>query len=471
MSLAEVIQPKQLIASRTRRGAAGGSVLKLVVFSIDFVTEAKQVHRQGGTDRNVDLATVADSVQIATQSLEDQLDEFDRSGEKPTLDPDEEQLRELAVRAAEIGRERAESLNKVATDGKSKWKSFKAVARGMWDADDIQKTEKKLNGIRDEISLGILIGIRKKVSESSNDSQRRMLEALEEVANGQAESREDSKHMIERLTDADLSGKERHRELVSLGIQLRDGINAFAISRSPSPMSPGFQTLNGTSEEERVAAEDKILNCLWYSTIADRQESISEAYKKTFQWIYEDPRVSGKTWSNFVDFLEGDATSYWITGKPGSGKSTLMKFINEDPRTEAFLHGWTAGRCMLKASFYFYYNGSDMQKSEVGLLRSILHSLLDQRRDLIPVAFKDRFRAALDGRVSPDPTLPELKRALKYLLLGSPQLCFFLSVDGLDEFDPKVSMTHVSDLVNWTLSLGGHSNVKSRHLKSPVDGI
>jgi hypothetical protein len=69
-----------------------GTVLKLVVFSIEFVGDAKQVYKQGATDHNFDLATVVKSVEDATTSLEEQLDAIGKNGfgEKPCLDPDEE---------------------------------------------------------------------------------------------------------------------------------------------------------------------------------------------------------------------------------------------------------------------------------------------------------------------------------------------------------------------------------------------
>jgi len=38
-------------------------------------------------------------------------------------------------------------------------------------------------------------------------------------------------------------------------------------------------------------------------------------------------------WSNFDDWLEHGKDIYWLTGKPSSGKSTLMKYISSVFRT------------------------------------------------------------------------------------------------------------------------------------------
>ncbi|KAI8631662.1 hypothetical protein F5Y19DRAFT_401525 [Xylariaceae sp. FL1651] len=438
-----------------------GTVLKLVIFSIDFVSDAKQVYRQGATDHNIDLATIVKSVEDATTTLDEQLDAIGQNdvGDKSGLDPDEEHLRELSLRAADIGRGLAQKLKRVTIDEKSKWKSFKAVILGMWDADEIQNTEKRLNGIKDEMQFRILVSMRNKVDQAHDDNNSSMLAALEEVVNHQARSKEDSKCMIKMLNNADKVGERRHEELIKLGNQLLDEINAVSTLRSPSPIPPialtGIQ-----SEQVREHAERTILNSLWYASIRDREESIYEAHAKTFQWVFEDPAETGKPWDSFADFLAGDASSYWVTGKPGSGKSTLMKFINECPQTQVLLEHWAGKRTLIKASYYFFYNGEDFQKSEYGLLRSLLHSILDQRRDLIPIAFKDRFQAALEGRKYSDPSLPETKRALKNVILHCPDTCFFLSLDGLDEFDSAVSLAHVQSLIDFTHFLEDFRNVK-----------
>lgn len=68
-----------------------GNILHLVVFSIEFVSDVKQVYRKGATDSNIDLAIVASSIQSATKSLEAQLEEAGKKQEteESELDPDE----------------------------------------------------------------------------------------------------------------------------------------------------------------------------------------------------------------------------------------------------------------------------------------------------------------------------------------------------------------------------------------------
>ena len=470
--------------------ALSGTVLKLVVFSLDFISDVKQVHKNGATDRNVDLSTVAESVALVTTSLENQLAAASKDGlgERRQLDTDEivstsciflcqihfkenlrestcaltryQQLKSLSVRAAEIGQELARKLSKATTDKKSTWKSFKAAALGMWDANDIEQTERRLNAIKDEIQLSILVGIRNKVNQSNDDGNSRVLAALEEVAGKQARSKDDSEHMIELLNDADKIGRGRHEELIQLGNHLLYTIRALS-----NPTSPANTPLPATStylydDNVRQAAENMVLSSVWYPSIHDREETIHEAHVNTFQWIFEDPTETGNQWDSFVDFLQGDTPSYWITGKPGSGKSTLIKYINQTPKTQDYLGQWAGEKTLIQASHYFYYSGGADVKTELGLFKSLLHSILDKRRDLIPVAFRDRFQAALEGRKHDDPSLPEAKRALMDLIRQHPDTNFFFSLDGLDEFDPEASMTHVQSLLDFTHFLEKCQNVK-----------
>ncbi|KAK5626625.1 hypothetical protein RRF57_002340 [Xylaria bambusicola] len=439
-----------------------GAVLKLVIFSLDFISDVKQVYTQGATDLNLDLSTVAESVALVTTSLENQLaaTSDDGIGGSQELDPDQARLKSLSMRAAEISRELVYKLNKVTTDKKSTWKSFKTVALGLWDTDEIEKTEKRLNAIKDEIQFSILVSIRNKINQSPHDDNFRILNTLQEVAEKQARSREDSAHMIELLNDADRVGRGRHDELINLGNHLLHAIRALSNAGLPYPTPVPLVPVSFHDDNARQAAEGIVLNSLWYPSISDRQETIHEAHANTFQWIFEDPETTGKQWSNFVMFLQGSIPSYWITGKPGSGKSTLMKYINQTPKTQVLLQQWSGENTLIHVSHYLYYGGGDYQKSEIGLFKSLLHSILDKRRDLLPIAFKDRFQAALGGKKHHDPTLPEAKRALIDLIRHCPNINFFFSIDGLDEFDPQVSMTHVQSLIDFTHYLEKCDNVK-----------
>lgn len=72
-------------------------------------------------------------------------------------------------------------------------------------------------------------------------------------------------------------------------------------------------------------------------------------------WIFYAPS-QGANWTDFKEWIESDSPLYWITGKAGAGKSTLMKFIGEHDHTKRCLQTWTASRHLLVAPGPFYTN-------------------------------------------------------------------------------------------------------------------
>lgn len=95
-----------------------------------------------------------------------------------------------------------------------------------------------------------------------------------------------------------------------------------------------------------------------FDEIGDREALIVEPYESTFGWVFQKPSSTGNESSPssiFPDWLEGnDKSAFWITGKPGSGKSTLMKFILSRPELKnhlkEHLNGRGGSRCKSRAS-------------------------------------------------------------------------------------------------------------------------
>lgn len=110
---------------------------------------------------------------------------------------------------------------------------------------------------------------------------------------------------------------------------------------------------------ERV--RKRLILHLRFSAMEDREERIVEAMADTFQWIFQNethhPDHYNYEWNSFVAWLEGRTTLYWITGKAGSGKSTIMKFIHQDPRTMQHLQAWASGFELFIAGHFFWNSG------------------------------------------------------------------------------------------------------------------
>ena len=109
-------------------------------------------------------------------------------------------------------------------------------------------------------------------------------------------------------------------------------------------------------------AQRRILKSLAFEGMHGRYDMVDEAHSKTFQWIFDDEYVSlggSKTLSDmsdieakelreirrsarerFINWLSSGEGIFHVSGKLGSGKSTLMKYLTDHPETKAELGKW-----------------------------------------------------------------------------------------------------------------------------------
>lgn len=144
--------------------------------------------------------------------------------------------------------------------------------------------------------------------------------------------------------------------------------------RTRQHVSQRFEALSHQHHEEEL--QKKFLDSLRYSEIHARQEQIPAAYEDTYDWIFRDSVADDRPWADFTRWLEHGQDIYWINGKPGAGKSTLMNYIAQHERTKRALDAWAPRQKLAIPTFFFWNAGSNMQKSVNGLLRSLIFQLL-----------------------------------------------------------------------------------------------
>ncbi|KAH6681585.1 hypothetical protein B0J14DRAFT_218079 [Halenospora varia] len=219
---------------------------------------------------------------------------------------------------------------------------------------------------------------------------------------------------------------------------------------------------NFMAQESADAFYKAIHMSLGFAAIQSRKDAVPEAYHSTYKWIFSDlPReINGvRMWSSFPTWLEANSEEiFWITGKPGSGKSTLFKYTVTHNLSQTLLGRWVADKDLLLATFYSWNAGSDLQKSCEGLMRTLLHQALLSYPHLTSCLAPRRWALLNILRNShiefPEWQPEELEQSLHALLAEcGKDLRLALFVDGLDEFE--VPPAQILDFIHKINSFPG----------------
>ncbi|KAF7532276.1 hypothetical protein G7054_g8109 [Neopestalotiopsis clavispora] len=139
----------------------------------------------------------------------------------------------------------------------------------------------------------------------------------------------------------------------------------------------GPDLLEGARKSELMGWDyDLIVLSLKAARVDQRYEHIDSNFGHTFSWAFENSKIGLSQW------LRKGEGIFWINGKPGSGKSTFMKFLLNDSRTTELLHQWKSMPGRITANFFFNHRGTHLQKSFKGLMRSLFGQLLNGDRRL-----------------------------------------------------------------------------------------
>jgi hypothetical protein len=173
------------------------------------------------------------------------------------------------------------------------------------------------------------------------------------------------------------------------------------------------------------------------------ESSHSSSRSSHSRWSFgtEALKMRARTRSTFQDWLKNGNNVFHISGKAGSGKSTLMKLIVADQHTYKFLEDWAGRKELISAQFFFWRGGSDVQRSRQGLYRSLLFEVLKQCphliRDVFPEAHGAFEKKSRENSIDQLFFRPEhIETAFQKLVSLSPsfgyRICLF--IDGLDEY-------------------------------------
>ncbi|RFU29568.1 hypothetical protein B7463_g6785, partial [Scytalidium lignicola] len=317
-----------------------------------------------------------------------------------------------------------------------------------------------------------------------------------------------SKHQIAWLKAL---AKSAEREAVRLEVleahikELREGVTVTCIS--PEAQKQLWNILHLSEAASNAIKQHRILKALAFSDMYGRFEDVDIAHYKTFEWIFAKDkeeenealdvdgdrdgsfdssgsnadREYGTGYENclaqesFLHWLSSGNGIFHISGKLGSGKSTLMKFLCDHPHTQVELQKWAGNRKLIFAKFFFWKPGSPLQKSLNGLFRCLLHDVLQSCPDLIPDVLPDQW-----NQVSSSPWQTEFEIQLQNKEIRKAfgqfteyqniykEYCFCFFIDGLDEYE-ETRQEDYKDMVNllckWTEAAPNGIKISEKRLR------
>jgi ankyrin repeat domain-containing protein 50 len=164
----------------------------------------------------------------------------------------------------------------------------------------------------------------------------------------------------------------------------------------------------------------------------NRLESIHPAHPATYRWIPNHP--------DFTDPGRLGHRLYWIQGKPGSGKSTIMKYISEQSSSISK----SEPEASITISFFFNARGAVLESSMEGFIRSCLFQIL-QARPRLYTHIQRELEPGQNRRWS-FIQLNKMFRTIINRCISTSRLCIF--IDALDECSgmPGEILTFLQDI-------------------------
>ncbi|KAH8122471.1 hypothetical protein LI328DRAFT_157526 [Trichoderma asperelloides] len=183
---------------------------------------------------------------------------------------------------------------------------------------------------------------------------------------------------------------------------------------------------------------EAVLGSLTFEQIDSRHATIKTQHSKTCQWLLGHPKYV--EWLEPIHFASHHGF-LWINGKPGAGKSTLMKFAYTYAKNK-----WKATPDATVISFFFNARGVQLEKSTEGMYRSLLYQVIQKFPDVLHDS--DHIFQARHNQATWDIETLQAFFTHAVTRLGRRQITCF--IDALDECD----ISEVENMVEYFEDLG-----------------
>ncbi|KAF2827739.1 hypothetical protein CC86DRAFT_440305, partial [Ophiobolus disseminans] len=401
-------------------------VMQTISFSMSAIKAWKDLYEGRTPDADLDsyCARLRETVNnfqpasLATAKGDDKLDQ---------------QLRIVAKEIVNAADKLREELEKLKADSqRSRLRAFKGTATYMtFTKRKISTLQSTLEKKKDMMETRVLISLRYAMREASVETDNQLRNFLVHLQNGHTrlEDLVDSRSgeilasVKNENKETRIQIKNHHNDVTR---QLTDGFQDTQVHVDSSLNSHRIKQL---AEEEMK----RFMQSLTYPEMTDRQgsDAINRTHENTFEWILEE---GNHREASFREWLKSEEKIYWISGQPASGKSNLMRTITTNSKTRQHLQTWRPRAKVVCA--YIWLAGSATQRSQEGVLASLLYQLLLND----PQAKEGLYRnlAPFSKQSLSAWSLRELEDCLHQILrFDDSGVCIF--IDGLDEINPDAA--------------------------------
>ncbi|KAJ9148903.1 hypothetical protein NKR23_g4545 [Pleurostoma richardsiae] len=459
-----------------------GAVVQFLEFSSKLVKGAVEVYHStsGVTAELRDLDITTNDLKALTQRLR-------VPAPNGHLSPGDQNL---IVLKEECGRLSDELLAAIqATTAKtsgSKLASLRASYKAVTTKKKLASLSARLDRYRTQV-IGIVLGM---LNDDFSSTKLLLESSIQEHAKGSRATRDEIRQARDTLT-ATIQSEIRRSQNTGEPTATQDILTA--IHQSLMKIDTALHT---------VGREDKILHRLWFSHLGSRERTVENAHKNTYRWLLYDSHIKTPAsddillrWEAklhvqkrtcFLEWLRAKSGIFYISGKAGSGKSTLMKFVAHEDRTRQELEGWAqaSGKTLILARFFFWISGNSLERSLEGLYRSILWDILRQCPSMIPIVFPTAWSSNIDITSMPPNSerpfdMTELQAAINQLFgnkktMFNYKVCCF--IDGLDEYEGDYwafaknlsSWASASENIKFCLSSRPHEEFRRHFASDPL---
>ncbi|KFY22657.1 hypothetical protein V493_06435 [Pseudogymnoascus sp. VKM F-4281 (FW-2241)] len=196
-------------------------------------------------------------------------------------------------------------------------------------------------------------------------------------------------------------------------------LNRMALT-AVSPIPHGIRgqlKLKQLTEKDKIAIKDS----LKFNRMETRFFDVETAATATCDWLFSTPE--------YHQWLDSDLVSehhgfIWIKGKPGSGKSTIMKHVVEAASNRAIPS--------IIITFFFNARGTELEKTILGMYRSVLLQIVSKIPTVLD-EFSHLFSSKIKHGEVYEWNIGELQAILTTIMKRPQEYPVMWFIDALDE--------------------------------------